>query len=236
MQPTMAAEVRRSTMHGVKVEALMSRQVVVATPELPLKAVAALLTANRISGVPVEDDDGRVLGVVSEADLLRKEQGLSPEVTRRFRWLLRRLDGEVDKLRARTAGEAMTSPPLTVAPGEDVTEAARAMLEHGVNRLPVVDGRGRLVGIVTRADLVRAFGRGDGEIEREIHDLLRHDLWLDVDRLDLAVDDGVVTIAGPVDTDLAAATAETWIRRVPGVVDVVADLQPRVDTRGGRLR
>lgn len=214
----------------------MSRQVVVAAPETPLKTVAALLTANRISGVPVEDDDGRVLGVVSEADLLRKEQGLSPEVARRFRWLFRHLDGEVDKLRARTAGQAMTAPALTVTPGEDVTEAARTMLELRVNRLPVVDRRGRLVGIVTRADLVRAFGRGDDEIERDVHDSLRRDLWLDVDRLELAVADGVVTIAGPVDTDLVAATATSWIRRVPGVVDVVADLRPRVDTRGGRLR
>lgn len=212
---------------GMKIERLMTRDVVRVTPETPLKDVAALLSENHISGMPVCAADGTLLGVVSEADILRTEQGIGPDVGGRLRWFFRRLDDEIDKLRARTAGEAMTAPALTVRPVENAAAAARLMVGYRVNRLPVVD-QGKLVGIVTRADLVRAFHRTDEEISKEIRDdVLLDALWIAPDTLDLRVEDGVVTVSGPVGTELDVESVVQGIRRVPGVVDVRSELHSR---------
>jgi CBS domain-containing protein len=211
----------------MKIESLMTRDVVSVTPDTPLKDVAALLSEKHISGLPVCDTDGTVLGVVSEADILRLEQGIGPYVGGRLRWLVRRLDDEIDKLGARTAGAAMTAPALTVRPIDHAAAAARLMVGHRINRLPVV-AEGKLVGIVTRADLVRAFHRTDDEITDEIRDdVLRGGLWIDPDTLGVAVEDGVVTVSGPVGTDLEAEGVVRAIRRVPGVVDVRSELHSR---------
>ena len=212
---------------GMKIERLMTRDVVHVTADTPLKDVAALLSEKHISGLPVCDADGTVAGVVSEADILRTEQGIGPDVGGRLRWFFRRLDDELDKLGARTAGEAMTAPALTVRPTDQTHVAARLMLLHRINRLPVVL-EGKLVGIVTRADLVRAFHRTDDEIADEIRDdILRGALWIEPDTLEVEVEDGVVTVRGPVATDLEAETVVYCIRRVPGVVDVRSELHSR---------
>lgn len=212
---------------GVTVEGLMTHEVVTVRPDTPLKDVASLLTERHISGLPVCAEDGVVLGVVSEADILRTEQGIAPDAGGRLQWFFRRLDDEIDKLHARTAGEAMTAPALTVRPGEAAAVAARLMLLHRINRLPVVCD-GKLVGIVTRADLVRAFHRTDAEIEEEIREqVIRGALWIDPQTLSLAVQDGAVTVAGPVATDLDAAAVVSGIRRVPGVIDVHSQLHSR---------
>jgi len=197
------------------------------SPETRLKDVAVLLSEKQISGLPVCDADGTVTGVISEADIVRTEQGIGPDVGGRLRWFFRRLDDDLDKLRARTAGEAMTSPALTVRPIEQVSAAARLMLLHRVNRLPVV-ADGKLVGIVTRADLVRAFHRSDNELAEEIRDeVLRGALWIAPVTLALSVEDGVVTVSGPVGTELELATVISSIRQVPGVVDVRSELHAR---------
>jgi CBS domain-containing protein len=202
----------------------MTRDVIAAAPETPLKDVAVLLTGNRISGVPVCDPDGVVLGVVSEADILRKAEGLPPELGGRLRWLFRRVDGELGKVTARTAGEAMTSPALTIRPTQPVSEAARLMIGHRINRLPVVGG-GRLVGIVSRADILRAFERDDSELEREIReDVLRGKLWLSPETFDVVVDEGKVTLRGCVLTRRDADDLVRFVRRVPGVLAVSAEL------------
>lgn len=212
---------------GMKIERLMTRDVVTASLDTPLKDVAALLTEKHISGLPVCAADGTVVGVISEADIVRAEQGIGPEVGGRLRWFFRRLDDDLDKLRARTAGEAMTSPALTVRPIEQVSVAARLMLLHRVNRLPVVAG-GKLLGIVTRADLVRAFQRSDDELAEEIRDeVLRGALWIAPDTLALTVEDGVVRVSGPVGTELELESVLRSIRRVPGVVDVQSELHAR---------
>lgn len=196
------------------VEELMSRDVITVQPDTPLKEVAELLCKHRISGVPVVADH-RVIGILSQTDIVAKERGrLAP---RRFR---RKDDA---KRTAHTAGDAMSEPPVVVEPWRSASSAAALMLERGVNRLPVVDG-GSLVGIVTGTDLVRAFARGDQEIEREIRDLLTRSFWLDVSAVAVRVASGHVTIEGEVDTQAVADILPTAIERVPGVVSVEVDV------------
>jgi CBS domain-containing protein len=218
----------------MKIKELMTEDVVAIAPETPIKQVAAILSTNHISGAPVCDRNGVVLGVISEADILRKEEGVSAEVGGSFSWLLRRLDGETAKVSARTAAEAMTSPAVTIRATASTAVAARLMIERRINRLPVVSN-GDLVGIITRADLVRAFHRPDTAIADEIReDVIAHALWLPGEALDLTVRDGVVTISGLVETEADAEVAERLIRRIPGVLDVHADLRARVHTRTER--
>jgi CBS domain-containing protein len=213
----------------MRVQQLMSREVVTVAPETSLKEVARLLTQHRISGLPVCDREGRVVGVVSEADILRKEEGLSPEPAGLLGWLFEKADVEGARLLARNAAEAMTSPAVTVSPTATVADAARLIVTRSINRLPVVDG-GRLVGIVSRADLVRAFHRPDEEIEQEIaEDVLLHTLWIAPHDVEVSVDDGVVHLAGRLDNRTEAELVVTYARRIPGVVDVHSELTWQVD-------
>jgi len=211
------------------VEHLMTRDVVTVSPETPLKEVAAILADRGISGLPVCGAGGEVLGVVSEADILHKERGLPRGRASVFDWLFARSDEDANKLAARTAGEAMTAPAITIDAGRPVAEAAALMLDRGINRLPVVHA-GELVGIVTRADLVRAFRRSDEEIAREIReDVLVHTLWIAPAELAITVEDGEVTLTGTLDTRTEAELAAAYVRRVPGVVAVHDQLGWKVD-------
>ncbi len=220
----------------MRVENLISRDVVTVGPETPLKEVAAILSRHRISGVPVCDAGRHVLGVVSEADILRKEEGRAPSATGPLSWLFEAHDELLVKVSARTAGEAMTSPAITIEPGRPVSEAARLMLERQVNRLPVVL-EGKLVGIVTRADLVRAFHRPDEEIVREIsEDVLLGTLWISPDRVTISVERGEVSLAGETENRTQAELAVAYVRRVPGVVDVHSELTWLVDDLARRTR
>jgi CBS domain-containing protein len=206
----------------VKVAEVMNTEVITVGPSARLKDVARLLVEQRISGVPVLDEDGTVLGVVSEADILVKERGRAG--TTLFHRALE-LDTESEKYGARDAADAMTTPAVTIRPTRSVSEAASLMLERGVNRLPVVDPHGRLVGIVTRADLVRAFVRDDAEIEREIRDdVVLKTCWRSPDRFHLEVRNGEVTLDGRVADADAADMLLRFVERVPGVVNVRSQL------------
>jgi CBS domain-containing protein len=204
----------------MRVRDVMTRNVVTVEEDTPLKDVAELMLEQGISGVPVVYDTG-VVGVVSETDILHKERGLDGGSRGPIALLL----GEPNpvsrpKLDARTAGEAMTSPPVTIKPDRPVAQAAAMMLEHGVNRLPVVDS-GRLVGLVTRSDLVRAFTRSDLEIEQSIReDVFLRTLWHSPDRVAIDVDGGEVVLRGEVDSESQADAIQRWTSRVPGVVAV----------------
>ncbi|HTS14898.1 MAG TPA: CBS domain-containing protein, partial [Candidatus Sulfotelmatobacter sp.] len=125
---------------------VMTRDVLVVSPATPLKDVVTLLIANRISGLPVVED-GRVVGVISEADLLTKEYATAAETPTGPLGFAARRHRSDERRDARTAGEAMTAPALTTTPDATLPEAARLMIERRVNRLPVVEGD-RLVGIV----------------------------------------------------------------------------------------
>jgi CBS domain-containing protein len=203
----------------MKVEDIMTREVVTVPPGASLKQAAHLLVEHRISGLPVVDNQRHVLGVVSEADILSKEAAELP-APRALAWLVG-FDAEVDrsKLEARLVGEAMSSPALTIAADRPAGRAARLMIENDVNRLPVVEG-GELVGIVTRADLVRAFVRSDAEIAAEIRDeVVVGDLGLDKHSVQIEVEDGEVTLT-TIGKTADARALEALVSRIPGVVSV----------------
>ncbi len=220
---------REGDAEPMRVEQLMSRDVVSVTPETPLKDVARLLVEHGVSGLPVVAA-GHVVGVVSESDIVLKERGRDlPSDNPVVRLLERLPDPSRDKLEARTAGDAMTSPALVVRPGAGVAEAATTMTRFKVDRLPVVDG-GRLVGIVTRADLVRAFARTDEEIEEEIaDDILLRTLWMDPARVRTTVEGGRVTLEGHLENQTLVDLLPALVERVPGVVSVESHLSTGVE-------
>jgi CBS domain-containing protein len=228
---------KEAVMH---VEQVMTRDVVTVSPDTLLKEVAELLAERSISGVPVCDDERHVLGVVSENDILYKELGPDQRQGGPFAWLLEPATGSSTlKIAARTAEEAMTAPAIAIEPGRPVSEAARTMIDRGVNRLPVV-ADGVLVGIVTRADLVRTFQRSDAEILDEIRgEVLVRTLWIDPEPITVEVDRGEVKLAGEVETRTTAELLAAFVRRVPGVVSVESELSWKVDDlarRTGKAR
>lgn len=203
----------------MKVRDVMSTNVAAVGPDATLKQVAELMGDRGISGVPVVGGEGEVLGVVSEEDIVVKVAS-HPERAG-VSWRLFAPEGlDPGRLAAATAGEAMTIPAVTVDAEASVAEAARLMVDHGVKRLPVLAG-GKLVGIVTRADVVRAFTRSDGEIWEELrNEVLPRQLWIPPEQLEVAVAGGRVTVAGEVETRTQADLVEAFAWRVPGVVSV----------------
>jgi len=206
----------------VRVYDLMTRDPVAVTPETSLQEVARLLVEHRISGVPVVDEDGVVVGVISESDFVIKERGRDYLPSSSLAWLLgetREVRHEQQVVAARTAGEAMSQPAITIEGRiASVREAAITMIEHRINRLPVTEN-GRLIGIVTRGDLVRVFARSDAELAADVRKVLRSADGIVVE----SVDHGVVRLAGMA---ASAAMAETTVHiaeSVDGVVGVDAE-------------
>ena len=215
----------------MKVQDVMTTDVATTDPDTLLKEAAREFVRRRISGMPVVDSDLQVLGVVSEADILAKE-GSEPRGGGGFlQWLVDPGDPWITaRFDAVTVGEAMSTPAQTITPDRPIAEAATIMLDEGVNRLPVVDTDGKLVGLVSRGDLVRAFARPDDEIRREIEeDVVRKTLWLDPATLDVTVTNGIVTLAGDVASAADAELLPTLTREVPGVVQVSSSLTHRVE-------
>ena len=203
----------------MKVSDVMTKKVFTATRDMPLRIVATRMLEYGISGMPVVDGE-RVVGVISETDILFKERS-APDRHGLVDWLVHYgEDPPAAKLAARTVGEAMTTPAVTIAPGKRVADAAELMLDLSIDRLPVVEAE-ELVGIVTRADLVRAFTRADGEIEREIReDVILKTLWVAPSRVKVAVHDGRVTLEGRVDNQGVAEQIVDFVEKVPGVVEI----------------
>jgi CBS domain-containing protein len=214
----------------MKVRDVMTAAVRTVSPDATLKEVAAMLAEHGISGMPVVDDAGTLLGVVSKTDILIKERASSGE---RGGLLAMLRGGDHDaatvKIEARTAAEAMTSPVIAIDPERPVAAAAAIMLDNRINRLPVVRDDA-LVGIVTRSDLVRAFTRTDAEIEREIHeDVVQGTFWLPDGSVAVTVSEGVVQLLGEIETRADAEMLPEVVRKVLGVVAVEANLTWRVD-------
>ncbi|UBU08761.1 CBS domain-containing protein [Nonomuraea gerenzanensis] len=207
---------------------VMTDEVVAVAAATPFKQIAETLITGGISAVPVTDDGNHVLGMVSEADLLRKEEfreqyyreGYRPPLRARLRHPKGRQKADGD-----TAAELMTSPAVTITAAAAAVEAARLMDERDVKRLAVVDYDGRLVGIVSRRDLVKLFLRPDEEIAAEIRDdVLDRSLWVDTDGVRVEVRQGIVTLTGWMERRTEAAIAVRMAGRVNGVVDVIDKL------------
>jgi CBS domain-containing protein len=210
----MATAITKTTVKDV-----MTEHVHVLSEATPFKAIVRLIEDNRISGLPVVDMTGRVVGVVSEADLLLKEE--RGHLKRgRLGLESRRHRVERNKASGLKAGDLMTSPAMIVGGEASLAEAARLLHENHVKRLPVVDDDGRIIGIVSRSDLLTVFLRSDREIRAEVQVLVTGTLWLDAAVLEITVEDGVVHLAGRLprrsDTQLLVALAG----RLEGVVAV----------------
>jgi CBS domain-containing protein len=203
----------------MKVNEVMTKKVFTATRELPLREVATRMLEYGVSGLPVVEGE-RVVGVISETDILFKERP-APERQGVVDWLVHYgEDPPAAKLNARTVGEAMTCPAVTIRPKKTVSEAAQLMLQLSIDRLPVVEGD-ELIGIVTRSDLVRAFARTDEEIEQEIRDeVILKTLWVEPSRVTVGVNAGRVRLSGSVDNEGVAEQVLGFVQRVPGVVEV----------------
>jgi CBS domain-containing protein len=203
----------------MRVAEVMTTEVLTVKPDTSLKQVAELLSRCGISGLPVVDAEGQVLGVVSEADIILKERRRrQPGFWRR---MLDREEPLSAKATARTAGEAMTSPAVTITGDRRVDAAAALMLDRQVNRLPVLDRAGKLAGIVSRADLVRAFVHTDDELAREIRaEVLVHELWLNPEDFRVTVERGEVTVDAPTQTQAERELLARRVGLVPGVVAV----------------
>ncbi|WP_329372604.1 CBS domain-containing protein [Streptomyces sp. NBC_01483] len=217
-----------------KVGSVMATEVVTARHGTPFKEVARLLTEHRISGLPVLDEDDKVLGVISETDLMVRQAGTPDpyETPRRFRFtgLTRGARRQAAKGHARTAGQLMSVPPVTVHADNTIAEAARTMARSRVERLPVVDDEDRVVGIVTRRDLIQVFLQPDDVIRREVIDeVLVRTLWLSPSTVEVAVYEGVVTLTGHVERRSEAEIAVSMTDRIDGVVAVVDRLTYRLD-------
>ncbi|MFI5640542.1 CBS domain-containing protein [Streptomyces goshikiensis] len=205
---------------------VMTSEVVRARPDTSFEELARMLVAHRISGLPVVDDDDKVMGVVSRKDLARQQGRLGRHESGRQRMahtLRRPADAHSVAGTAPAAGELMTSPAVTVHPEQRVADAARIMERRHVDRLPVVDEEDRLIGITTRRDLLRVFLRTDEEILADVADAVsgRAPAAHRIDGLRIDVRDGMVTMVGSSEPalDTAALIRVTW--RVDGVVGVV---------------
>jgi CBS-domain-containing membrane protein len=207
----------------------MTHEVVTVDEQTAFKEIARLMADVQISAVPVLDADGRVVGIVSEADLLLKEE--SPQGPPGG-WLFegRRHREERAKATGDTAVELMTAPAITVGPDATVAEAARLLHRHQIKRLPVVDPPGPLLGIVSRADLLKVFLRSDHQIAQDVRrDVFQRALWVDPDTVAVEVRDGVVTLTGQLERRSLIPIAVSLVHGVDGVVEVVDRLGFELD-------
>jgi CBS-domain-containing membrane protein len=197
---------------------VMTKRVVALREDADYKDIVAVLRRYRVSACPVIDDDDRVIGLVSEADLLCKQTDAEyPTGLERLGWRLH----QQTKANALTAEELMTSPAIAIHPWAPVCDAAREMERRQVRRLPVIDKGGRLVGIVTRSDVLSVFERPDADIRDEITKVIMgEEFGLGPTGFDVAVTSGVVTVTGRVDRFDVALRLLARIRHAEGVVGV----------------
>jgi CBS domain-containing protein len=204
---------------------IMTIDVITTTPDTYLKAAARMMVDAGVSGIPVVNDSGALVGIITEADFLEREADRSQ---RRLLNVMISDGGPI--VDADTVGEVMTRDPVVIFPEASVAEAARVMAHHHVKRLPVVDDSGALIGIISRADVVAVFTRPDDVIEDEIReDIVKRVLLLDVDSLEIDVENGVVSISGVAPTATDARLLEALARRIDGVVRLESNVSFEVN-------
>lgn len=197
---------------------VMTRRVIALHEDAEYKDIAAVLRRCRVSACPVIDEGRRVIGVVSEADLLYKQTDPPmPPGLHRLDWRLH----EHTKATAMTASELMTAPAVVIVPSAPVATAAKVMQDRLLKRLPVVDTDGCLVGIVTRSDVLAVFERSDEDIWVEVVKVfVDEEFALDPASFDITVRSGVVTLGGQIDQRGTALTLLGRVRHAEGVVGV----------------
>jgi CBS-domain-containing membrane protein len=202
---------------------VMVTPVVSVQPATSFKQTVQLLQQHRISALPVVDREGHLVGIVSETDLALKEEHQRSDPIPFFAGAGQR--AQRAKARGTRARDFMSTPVATVAPGASLSGAARLLHRHGVRHLPVVDHHGRLVGIVTRRDLLRVFLRPDGDLHHEITaGVLRATFNLPAHAVQVEVRDGVVTLAGLLPWRSSARELVDRVGAMDEVVDVVDHL------------
>ncbi|HEY8863662.1 MAG TPA: CBS domain-containing protein [Candidatus Dormibacteraeota bacterium] len=207
---------------------VMTSRVHVASSLAPFKHLVRLIEENRVSAIPIVDQQGVPIGIVSETDLLLKERGTDLE-TRDLLHVQRRRR-ERAKAAGTVASEVMTSPAITVESDTSLSSAARLMQERNVRRLVVVDGRGRIAGIVSRSDLLQVFLRTDEELREEIAGKLIPALLVSAwDKVGVHVRSNVATLSGEVDRKSDVEILTRMTRELDGVVGVVNQLSYRWD-------
>ncbi|GHF07764.1 MULTISPECIES: CBS domain-containing protein [Streptomyces] len=197
---------------------VMTQTVVAVSRSAPYKEIARTLAEWKVSAVPVLEGEGRVIGVVSEADLLPKEEFKDSDPARFDR--LRRID-DLAKAAGSTAEDLMSTPAVTIHAYATVAEAARAMARKGVKRLPVVDEEGMLAGIVSRSDLLKVYLRDDEDIAREVREEIVARLFRNQEpTVEVHVTEGVVTLSGSLADASMVPLVARLVRAVEGVVNV----------------
>jgi CBS domain-containing protein len=206
---------------------VMTGDVVTVAADTGYKQIADLLVERAVSAVPVVDDQRRVLGVVSEADLLAKLQ--YPDRLPRHPLMTRRTNRAQRKAAGDTAAELMSAPAVTIRATATVEQSARLMDAARVKRLPVLDAAERLVGIVSRRDLVRLYTRSDQQIRASVVNDLLSALWIDPRSVQVSVKAGVVTLRGGLDRRSTTSIVASFTQAIPGVVDVIDELTYDLD-------
>ena len=217
----------------LKVRDVMTADVVTVIPDTDFQTIARLLDGRRINQLPVIDEERRVIGIVSEADLLSKAEWQGRGRLGWFeRWLL---EDELKRASASLASQMMTRDVVTIGADASVTRAAHDMRYHVVKALPVVDVAHRLVGIVSRADLLKTFVREDSAIRDEVREeVLRHTLTIDPDSLQVTVHGGTVQLEGIVESRGLMEIVAHLVEQVAGVVNVQNELGFTLDDRNTR--
>jgi CBS domain-containing protein len=215
----------------MKVRELMTTEVVSVGPDDPIKEAARLMVESGVSGIPVVDDDGRLVGIITEADFVAGEAGRRAEQRAGLlRFLLNRQVIGDEEL---TVADVMTRDVITIGPDDDHTEAARRMEREGVKRLVVTQDE-QVQGIVSRADIMRAFTRSDEAIVAEIKEhVMRNILWVDPDLVEVTSTDGNVVLDGRLPNRSDANLLVELTRRVDGVASVTDHLQWEYDDSKG---
>lgn len=210
----------------MRVEGLMTKDVITVGPDAPLKEAARRMITAGISGLPVVDD-GKLVGVITEADFVKTEAGRrAAKRARLLRWFVP--DDGIPSAERRV-GDVMTHDVVTVSPESDHTEAARLMRKVGIKRLPVVVDD-EVVGLVSRGDIMRVFARADDDIIHEIvSDVMQRVLWIDPGRVRVTCEDGNVILSGQLETRVDAELLAEFTRRVDGVASVQDRLTWRID-------
>jgi CBS domain-containing protein len=186
---------------------VMTTGVVTVRPDTTYRELAAMFRQHRVSGFPVTAEDGKVIGVVSESDLIALAGGRHH--------CGHRTGGQA------IAGDLMTHPAVTTSPDDMVQTAARVMHSHRLQRLPVVDRDGRLEGIVSRSDVLSVFRRNDEEIRREIvQDVIADGFFTDPARFTVTVHNGIVTLEGEPGSAVLGASIAGQVEHLEGVVAV----------------